>query len=42
MVEQGRKSGHIFPQPDLIIAATGQHQRQMILPAHGRNLVPGT
>ena len=25
MVEQGRKSGHTFSQPDLIIAATGQH-----------------
>ncbi|GFE84221.1 ribonuclease VapC [Steroidobacter agaridevorans] len=25
MVEEGRKSGHTFPQPDLIIAATGQH-----------------
>lgn len=24
MVEQGRKSGHTFSQPDLIIAATGQ------------------
>lgn len=25
MVEQGRRSGHTFSQPDLIIAATGQH-----------------
>ncbi|MCW5574128.1 MAG: hypothetical protein KIT37_13990 [Steroidobacteraceae bacterium] len=25
MVEQGRKGGHTFSQPDLIIAATGQH-----------------
>lgn len=25
MVEEGRKSGHTFSQPDLIIAATGQH-----------------
>lgn len=25
MVEQGRKTGHTFSQPDLIIAATGQH-----------------
>jgi predicted nucleic acid-binding protein len=25
MVEVGRKSGHTFSQPDLIIAATGQH-----------------
>lgn len=25
MVEEGRKSGHAFSQPDLIIAATGQH-----------------
>jgi predicted nucleic acid-binding protein len=25
MVEAGRKSGHTFSQPDLIIAATGQH-----------------
>lgn len=25
MVEDGRKSGHTFSQPDLIIAATGQH-----------------
>ena len=25
MVEIGRKSGHTFSQPDLIIAATGQH-----------------
>lgn len=26
MVEEGRKSGHTFSQPDLIIAATGLHQ----------------
>jgi predicted nucleic acid-binding protein len=25
LVEDGRKIGHIFSQPDLIIAATGQH-----------------
>jgi len=25
LVEEGRKSGHIFPQPDLIIAATALH-----------------
>ena len=25
MVEEGRKTGHTFSQPDLIIAATGQH-----------------
>lgn len=25
LVEDGRKSGHTFSQPDLIIAATGQH-----------------
>jgi toxin FitB len=25
MVEEGRKSGHTFTQPDLIIAATAQH-----------------
>ena len=25
MVEEGRKSGHTFSQPDLIIAAAGQH-----------------
>ena len=25
MVEQGRRAGHTFSQPDLIIAATGQH-----------------
>lgn len=25
MVEEGRKSGHTFSQPDLIIAATGRH-----------------
>lgn len=25
MVEEGRKSGHTFSQPDLIIAAIGQH-----------------
>lgn len=25
IVEEGRKSGHTFSQPDLIIAATGQH-----------------
>ncbi|ENO84784.1 PilT protein domain-containing protein [Thauera linaloolentis 47Lol = DSM 12138] len=25
LVEQGRKVGHIFPQPDLIIAATTLH-----------------
>ena len=25
MVEEGRKSGHTYSQPDLIIAATGQH-----------------
>jgi len=25
MVEGGRKAGHTFSQPDLIIAATGQH-----------------
>jgi toxin FitB len=25
LVEEGRKSGHTFSQPDLIIAATGQH-----------------
>lgn len=26
LVEEGRKSGHTFSQPDLIIAATGIHQ----------------
>ena len=25
LVEEGRKNGHTFSQPDLIIAATGQH-----------------
>lgn len=25
LIEEGRKSGHTFLQPDLIIAATGQH-----------------
>jgi toxin FitB len=25
LVEEGRKSGHTFPQPDLIIAATALH-----------------
>jgi len=25
LVEEGRKAGHPFPQPDLIIAATAQH-----------------
>lgn len=25
MVEEGRKTGHTFSQPDLVIAATGQH-----------------
>jgi len=25
MVEDGRKAGHTFSQPDLIIAATAQH-----------------
>lgn len=25
MIEEGRKSGHTFSQPDLIIAATGQY-----------------
>jgi toxin FitB len=25
LVEEGRRSGHTFSQPDLIIAATGQH-----------------
>jgi toxin FitB len=25
LVEEGRKSGHTFSQPDLIIAVTGQH-----------------
>ena len=25
MVEEGRKAGHTFSQPDLIIAATGAH-----------------
>ncbi len=25
MVEEGRKAGHTFPQPDLIIAATALH-----------------
>src|SRR6266404_1976062 len=25
LVEEGRKAGHAFSQPDLIIAATGQH-----------------
>ena len=25
MVEEGRTSGHIYSQPDLIIAATGAH-----------------
>jgi toxin FitB len=25
MVEEGRKAGHTFSQPDVIIAATGQH-----------------
>ena len=31
LVEEGRKSGHTFPQPDLIIAATAAH--------HGLNIV---
>jgi len=26
LVEEGRKSGHTFSQPDLIIAATALHQ----------------
>jgi hypothetical protein len=26
LVEEGRKIGHTFSQPDLIIAATAQHQ----------------
>jgi toxin FitB len=25
LIEEGRKSGHTFSQPDLIIAATAQH-----------------
>jgi predicted nucleic acid-binding protein len=25
LVEEGRKSGHTFSHPDLMIAATGQH-----------------
>jgi hypothetical protein len=25
MVEEGRKSGHTFSQPDLILAATAKH-----------------
>ena len=31
MVEEGRKVGHTFSQPDLIIAATGQHHGLTIL-----------
>jgi predicted nucleic acid-binding protein len=31
MVEEGRKSGHTFSQPDLIIAATGQHHGLIVV-----------
>lgn len=31
MVEEGRKVGHTFSQPDLIIAATGQHHGLTII-----------
>ena len=31
MVEEGRKSGHTFSQPDLIIAATAQHHGMTIV-----------
>lgn len=31
MVEAGRKSGHTFSQPDLLIAATGQHHGLMVV-----------
>ena len=31
LVEEGRKAGHTFSQPDLIIAATGQHHALTIV-----------
>ncbi|MCJ2128131.1 type II toxin-antitoxin system VapC family toxin [Methylobacterium sp. E-045] len=31
LVEEGRKAGHTFPQPDLIIAATALHHRLTIV-----------
>lgn len=31
MVEEGRKSGHTFSQPDLIIAATAQHHGLIVV-----------
>jgi predicted nucleic acid-binding protein len=31
LVEEGRKTGHTFSQPDLIIAATGQHHALTIV-----------
>jgi predicted nucleic acid-binding protein len=31
MVEEGRKSGHTYSQPDLIIAATGRHHGLIVV-----------
>ena len=31
LVEEGRKTGHTFSQPDLIIAATGQHHGMTVV-----------
>ncbi len=31
LVEEGRKAGHTFSQPDLIIAATAAHLRHTVV-----------
>jgi toxin FitB len=39
MVEEGRKSGHTFSQPDLIIGATGQHHGLTVVSRDTREYV---
>ncbi|MBM0105367.1 type II toxin-antitoxin system VapC family toxin [Steroidobacter sp. S1-65] len=39
MVENGRKIGHTFSQPDLIIAATGQHHGLTVVSRDTREYV---
>jgi toxin FitB len=37
LVEEGRKAGHVFSQPDLIIAATGRHHGLTIVTRNTRD-----
>ena len=39
MVEEGRKTGHTFSQPDLIIAAMGQHHGLTVVSRDTNELV---